>query len=104
MTNEEIAAMNDALENQTWTRMDRDRFEENEDRLCMDADSYNDAQGFSVEFEEPYDSDHYDEPYGEDAYYEPDFEDDESAMTSAGMGEDESYGYIEDMGFYEYEN
>ena len=96
MTNEEIAAMNDALENQTWTRMDRDRFEENEDRLCMDADSYNDAQGCSVEFEEP---------YGEDDYYEPDFDgSDEQAMASAGMGEDESYGYIEDMGFYEYED
>lgn len=88
MTNEEIAAYNDALEALSWERL-------NEDRLCMDADSYNDAQGCSVEFEEP---------YGEDDYYEPDFEDDESAMTSAGMGEDESYGYIEDMGFYEYEN
>ena len=84
MTNEEIAAYNDALEALSWARLD-------EDRLCMDADSYNDAQGCSVEFEEP---------CGADEYYEPDFEDDESAMTSAGMGEDESYGYLDNEPFY----
>ena len=65
-TEDEIIALNDAMEQGTWDRMEYD------------------------------DSEDYD--------YEPDFEDDESAMTSAGMGEDESYGYIEDMGFYEYED
>lgn len=84
MTNEEIAAYNDALEQQTWTRMDQDRFSENEDTMGMDADSYNDNMGYACD----------------DEYYEPDFEDDESAMTSAGMGEDESYGYIDDAPFY----
>lgn len=80
-TEDEIIALNDAMEQESWERL-------NEDLTGLDADSYNDNMGYACD----------------DEYYEPDFEDDEQAMTSAGMGEDESYGYIEDMGFYEYED
>ena len=82
-TEDEIAALNDAMEQESWARL-------NEDQMGMDADSYNDAHGCSVEFED------YDD--------EPDFEDDDSALASAGFGMDEDYGYIEDQGFYEYED
>jgi len=84
MTNEEIAAYNDAMEQGTWDRMEYDDSDVNEDLMGMDADSHNDNMGYACD----------------DEYYEPDFEDDESAMTSAGMGEDESYGYLDNEPFY----
>mgnify|MGYP003384077384 CR=1 FL=1 len=74
-TDDEIIALNDSMEQASW-----------------DWAHEPEAFGLGVE------------PYGEDEYFEPDFEDDDSALASAGFGMDEDYGYIGEQGFYEYED